>query len=310
MTCALSIVLFKLVAVVSFLGAGALIWWILDRVRPEDRDLGTVAFLWNPAVLVEAAGEGHNDALMAALVLLALGLTLRRRVAIAAIVTALAATTKYVPLLLVPLQVAYLVRGTEQTSRFRWQLATGAVAGVLLTVAGVRAVLGRLVDAVRPRPVVTGRPHRIDADDARGVALPGRRRAGGALSRGLRRGRCHRASHRRAGGAGPDGRGMLRSSAIVVATAMVFLGPAYWPWYVILPVALLALVPEGRLLVMLVAMSLGARLVAPLNSLYLDGVVDRAGFLLLTWLGAVAMPLVVLLASRLVDFREVVAAGK
>ena len=52
-------------------------------------------------------------------------------------------------------------------------------------------------------------------------------------------------------------------------------------------------------------MSLGSRLVAPVNSLYVDEVIGRPAFLLLTWLGAVGVPLLAVLVSRLVDFGEV-----
>jgi hypothetical protein len=83
--------------------------------------------------------------------------------------------------------------------------------------------------------------------------------------------------------------------------------PAYWPWYVVLPVAFLALSPHGILLVLLVAMSLGSRLVAPVNSLYVDEVIGRPAFFLLTWLGAVGMPLLAVLVSRRFDLGEVVS---
>jgi hypothetical protein len=107
----------------------------------------------------------------------------------------------------------------------------------------------------------------------------------------------------------PDADALLRRCAVVMAAALVVAGPAYWPWYVILPVALLALVPRGGWLLALVALSLGSRLVAPLNSLYVDGVLGRSGFLLLTWLGAVALPLAAVAAARWADFREALPAG-
>ena len=130
----LAMLLFKLVAVAAGLAVAALIRWVVGQVRPQDRDLATVAYLWNPAVLVEVAGEGHNDALMAVLVVLALGLTLRRRVALAVAAMVGAALTKYLPLLLVPLQLGYWWRAPERTRPLAGRVAAGAVTGLVVAV--------------------------------------------------------------------------------------------------------------------------------------------------------------------------------
>jgi hypothetical protein len=94
---------------------------------------------------------------------------------------------------------------------------------------------------------------------------------------------------------------LLRGTAVLMVI-YTLLSPAYWPWYVVLPIAFLALVPRGTFLVLIVAMSLGSRLVAPLNSLYVDDVIGRPTFFLLTWLGAVGVPLLTVLVYRLGDF--------
>lgn len=52
---------FKALAMAAALSTAALIWVALGRARAETRLLGTLAFLWNPMVVVELAGEGHND---------------------------------------------------------------------------------------------------------------------------------------------------------------------------------------------------------------------------------------------------------
>src|SRR5918994_1107329 len=82
------------------------------------------------------------------------------------------------------------------------------------------------------------------------------------------------------------------------------LSPAYWPWYVVLPVAFLALVSRGILMALLVAMSLGSRLIAPVDSLYVDEAIGRPTYFLETWLGAVRVPLLAVLVFRLVDFGQ------
>jgi hypothetical protein len=306
----LAVLVFKGVAVAGSLAAAALIRWILGLVRPADRDLGTVAYLWNPAVLVEVAGEGHNDALMAALVLLALGLTLRGRVALAVVAMVGAALTKYLPLLLIPLQLGYWWRPSGQARR---RLAGRAAAG---------AAAGLAVAAVLFAPFWRG------AETFTGLRESGRAGHTGSsqtvlvevLSRVLGEPAALRAVSVAAAAAlvllaaalalrVPDGDALLRRCAVVMVAALVVAGPAYWPWYVILPVALLALVPRGGWLLALVALSLGSRLVAPLNSLYVDGVLGRSGFLLLTWLGAVALPLAAVAAARWAQFGEALPAG-
>ena len=223
--------------------------------------------------------------------------------------TALAAWTKYVPLLLVPLQVAYLLRGTEKTSRLVWQLLTGVLAGAAVTVAvfapywvGTSTLSGL---GSSSRAGHTGSTQTMLVEVLSRVADESLARTGIALVAVAAIVVLTVVLATRVRNAWD----LLRSSAVVAVASMVFIAPTYWPWYVILPVAILALVPHGRLLVLLVSVSVGSRLAAPLNSLYLDGVVDRPGFLLLTWLAAVGMPLAALLASRLVDFREVVPAG-
>jgi hypothetical protein len=56
----LQIVLFKAVAVAATLGSAAVIWMLIGRLRPDQQLLGTVMFLWNPMIIWELAGEGHN----------------------------------------------------------------------------------------------------------------------------------------------------------------------------------------------------------------------------------------------------------
>lgn len=59
---------------------------------------------WNPVVAVHFAGGGHNDALMVALVAVALALGDRGRTPAAGVAWALAVLVKWVPLLLLPLR--------------------------------------------------------------------------------------------------------------------------------------------------------------------------------------------------------------
>jgi len=64
---------YKGLSAVGFLFCGAAIWQTLRRNAPEYRWLGLYLWLWNPLALWESLAAGHNDAWMAALIVLAVG---------------------------------------------------------------------------------------------------------------------------------------------------------------------------------------------------------------------------------------------
>ena len=126
---------FKLVLVVSSLGSALVIWGILGRVRPEFQLLGTLAFLWNPMIVVEVAGEGHNDAVMVLFVMIALLLTIQGRASSGLVAMSLGVLVKYLPLLLVPPQAVYLWRTRRNTRHFAMQVASGVAIAAMLAAA-------------------------------------------------------------------------------------------------------------------------------------------------------------------------------
>ena len=64
---------YKGLSALGFLLCGAAIWLTLRRTAPEYRWLGLFLWLWNPLALWESVAAGHNDAWMAALIVLAVG---------------------------------------------------------------------------------------------------------------------------------------------------------------------------------------------------------------------------------------------
>jgi len=58
------LLLLKFLAALAYLGCIWLIYRILQRLQPEWAIAGTVAFAWNPLVLLESVQNGHNDILM------------------------------------------------------------------------------------------------------------------------------------------------------------------------------------------------------------------------------------------------------
>lgn len=98
----LNVCLFKLVAFAGYLACGALIWAIL-RACGRPGLPGAVLWLWNPLVLMEYPGAGHNDVLMLAGLLLGIWLYLTGRVRLALAVVAAATMIKSVAIVALPL---------------------------------------------------------------------------------------------------------------------------------------------------------------------------------------------------------------
>jgi len=100
----------KGLSAVAFLAAAWLIERLLLEFKSEVALEGLYFFAWNPLVLLMAVGDGHNDIVLVALVLLALWLLLMERWALAFAVLALSVWVKYVSLVLVPLFGLYFWR--------------------------------------------------------------------------------------------------------------------------------------------------------------------------------------------------------
>jgi alpha-1,6-mannosyltransferase len=258
-----AILLVKLPAFLASLGSAALIWRILGRVRPELRLVGTVAFLWSPVVLVELAAEGHVDGLMVLFVLLAVTATLSGRPVRAGAAGALAVVTKYLPVIFVPAQAVFLWRTAADPERVRRRLVVAAAVGGGIAVAvfapfwaGPRTLDGlRVMGQPGPWPTLTGVVYRFFERMTPGLdaGLIATVLVGGAFAVFLAR----------AALSVRDDVSLLRALA-VTAIAFVLVGsPVFYPWYAVLPIALVALAPETPYLVLIVAVTTVSRLVAP-----------------------------------------------
>ncbi len=69
-----TLLLFKASALVFHLLNCVLVWAILGKIAPARRFLGTLLYAWNPLGLIEIAGNGHNEAALIFLFLLAVWL--------------------------------------------------------------------------------------------------------------------------------------------------------------------------------------------------------------------------------------------
>jgi hypothetical protein len=293
----IQLVMLKLIVIMFSLGSAALIWLILGWVRPKHRLLGTLAYLWNPVIVVELAGEGHNDAVMVFLVLLALALTVQRRAASGIAAMSLGVLTKYLPLLLIPLQVVYLWRTSGNARKFTVNVAAGAAIASVLTVvlfaplwAGFKTFHGIWTsggggNTGSTQTVLTGLLSTVISPEVARALLLLIAVVGFIAYLG------------RQAASVTDARSLLAACAAVSTLYLLLVSPAYWPWYAVFPVAMLALTPERLSLHLLVAVSVGSRLVAPLDMLFVHQLIDRRPYLLLTWCLALGLPLLLLALS-------------
>ena len=126
-----------------FKGAAALAMLLatLAAARVAANRAAAVAFVgWNPVVALHAAGGGHNDAWMAALVTGALALSVAGRRQLAGAAWAAAILVKWIPLVLLPLHLLGERRAHRQ---FGW-LGFAAAGGLLAVAATVRYGTGWL----------------------------------------------------------------------------------------------------------------------------------------------------------------------
>jgi alpha-1,6-mannosyltransferase len=97
--------------------------------RADDRSFRLAVYAWNPLVVVEFAGSGHNDALALAGVVIAV-LIIRRHPAVSMMPLVMAALTKAFPAVLLPL---WLRRAGWPKTRAGWlAVALGGATGALI----------------------------------------------------------------------------------------------------------------------------------------------------------------------------------
>ena len=103
-----NIIYFKLLVIFFFGASSFLIYKILRTLRAEWALRGALFFAWNPLVLFEVAGNGHNDAVLVTFVLAAMYFLVRGLRA--GVLPALMAgvLTKFIPALVVPMALAAL----------------------------------------------------------------------------------------------------------------------------------------------------------------------------------------------------------
>ena len=263
---AIQVVLFKAIALVTTIGSASLIWRILGRIRPDDQLLGTVLFLWNPVVIVELAGEGHNDGVMVFFALLGIYATTRAWAARGLVGTALGTLVKYLPAFFAPAQVVYLWR----TSRNRRHVIVGLVIGALGSA---------LIAAASYAPFLGSGPLSAIGISSAGGPWPVWPTIGGLLNNliaaGLPTVDAGRTRSLWVGGAFAlfvliqsvrvrSAQDLVRAAASIAVVYALVVSAVYWPWYAVMPIALLTLSPSVATVALIAVLSIGSRIIGPL----------------------------------------------
>ena len=130
-----NVLAFKLLPGLFHLASVALVVLYLKREAPDKALSGALLLGWNPMLLYETWGNGHNDIVMAFWFLLAAWWILRQRYTLAAISLLAGALIKFLPILLIPalLLIAWRSLGSLG-ARLGFLIRTG-LAGVAITAA-------------------------------------------------------------------------------------------------------------------------------------------------------------------------------
>lgn len=130
-----NVVAFKLLCG-FFLAAGiGLVAVILQKVAPERALAGVTLLAWNPVILYETIGNGHNDMAMAIWLLAAAWAVLSGRYTLAVLALISGALFKFIPLLLLPLAGIMALRSLDLPARLRFLTVTSVTAMALIVTA-------------------------------------------------------------------------------------------------------------------------------------------------------------------------------
>ncbi len=131
-----NVFVFKSLSFLFYLGCIALIAAILRRHAPQRTLQGVCLFALNPLVIYETAGNAHNDIVMAFFILLGIYALCRKKFTWASLAFTAGALVKFIPVLLLPIVgISALRTLTEWKSHSRFLLVTALACGLLVVMA-------------------------------------------------------------------------------------------------------------------------------------------------------------------------------
>ncbi len=126
------------------MGSAAILYKIVEIVHPHKAVLLTFAFMWNPFLLFEAVNNGHNDAIVLFLNLLAIYLLIRGKYLWVLPVVVSSVLIKYVTILFLPFFVFYIFR--QEKNLFFW--AKTSLICVTITIVSSLLFLSKIANIV------------------------------------------------------------------------------------------------------------------------------------------------------------------
>lgn len=129
-----NVLAFKLLPGIFLFASLALVALILWKLAPQQALAGTLLLAWNPIVLYETWGNGHNDMAMVFWILAAALALLNRRYTLAILALVAGALFKFIPVLLIPPAVVLALRELRNPRHRLAFLATTVLLSILLIV--------------------------------------------------------------------------------------------------------------------------------------------------------------------------------
>ena len=185
-----ALLFFKGLVILAYAGSAMLIYATLWRVRPGWAARGLLFFAWNPLILWETAGNGHNDMVMVFFTLLSLYLLARgpRAALWAPAALALGVLSKFVPVLLLPILLVAIWQERRPSGAAAWAVPVHegwfrATTAVLLGAAGFLVIAIVLyapfwqgpstIGALTRRDLFTASIPEVIKDSMAGPQMPG-----------------------------------------------------------------------------------------------------------------------------------------
>ncbi|MGD8627423.1 MAG: hypothetical protein PVJ34_23015 [Anaerolineae bacterium] len=131
-----NVLAFKIVGGLFLAGCIGIVAALLRRTVPERALAGTLLLAWNPLILYETLGQGHNDVAMLFWILAAVWWLARGRHTLSALALVAGALFKFVPLLLLPAAGLISLRMLpDRRARLRFVATTACAAAVMVVLA-------------------------------------------------------------------------------------------------------------------------------------------------------------------------------
>lgn len=127
-----SLYAFKAIFILLHLANVFLIYRIIQKIQPKLSGMAAVLYAWNPFIIFETAQNGHNDSVMIFFILLSVHLYVQKKYIWVMPALLLAAMSKYIALMLLPLFGVFLLRNKDRIKPAIY--ARSFVVGCLLVV--------------------------------------------------------------------------------------------------------------------------------------------------------------------------------